>query len=71
MGNGNPIGITGGNSISIEFHKGTFVEDPKNPDRHYCANKRITKVEVIDGDGNVTPVKIPDDGKCTINIHHG
>jgi hypothetical protein len=69
MANGNPIGVSGGNSISIEFHKGTFVEDPTDPNKHKCDHRTITKVVITDSSGHPTEVLIPD-GKCTILIHH-
>ena len=71
MSNGNPIIIKGGESVTVLLSKDTFPQDSVNPEKHYCADRRITRVTVTDDTtGQVTPCPIPANGKCTISIEH-
>jgi hypothetical protein len=71
MSNGNPIIIKGGGSIEILLSKDTFPQDYENHEKHYCADRTITRVTVADENtGEKTEVAIPKNGKCTITIEH-
>ena len=71
MSNGDPIIITGGGSIEILLSNDTFPADPKNPDRHFNAERRITRVTITNNTtGQPIPCEIPPDGKITISIEH-
>ena len=71
MSNGEPIIIRGGGSIEVLLSSDTFPLDGENPDRHYNADRRITRVYVTDeSTGQVTKCPIPDGGKFTISIEH-
>ncbi|HXM36300.1 MAG TPA: hypothetical protein VN920_13995 [Pyrinomonadaceae bacterium] len=71
MSNGNPIIIKGGGSIAVTLYKDTFPQDSVNAEKHYCANRRITRVTITDDNTKqVTSCAIPDNGKCTISIEH-
>lgn len=70
MSNGDPIIIKGG-SIEITLHKDSFPADSAKPERHYNANRKIVRVEIIDDNtGRSEDCVIPANGKCTIKIHH-
>ena len=71
MSNGNPIIIKGGESIVVTLYKDTFPQDSVNAEKHYCADRRITRVTITDDtSGQVTSYPIPASGKCTISIEH-
>ncbi len=71
MSNGEPIIIKGGGSIEVMLSDDTFPQDPNNVDRHYNADRRITRVEITEAvSGKITSCPIPEDGKFTITIYH-
>jgi hypothetical protein len=71
MSNGEPIIIKGGGSIEVYLSNDTFPKDAENLDRHYNADRRITRVEITDDStGNVTSCPVPKSGQCTITIYH-
>jgi hypothetical protein len=71
MSNGEPIIIKGGGSIEVRLSKDTFPPDSSNLDRHYNAERRITRVLITDDDtGKETLCPIPDSGKFTISVEH-
>ena len=71
MSNGDPIIIRGGGSIEIKLSNDTFPKDSQNLDRHYNADRQITRMDITDQvTGNVTECVIPAGGKCTITIYH-
>jgi hypothetical protein len=71
MSNGNPIIITGGGSIEILLHKDTFPQDSATPERHFNAQRKITRVSITDNTtGLPIPCEIPVGGKITISIEH-
>jgi hypothetical protein len=71
MSNGDPIIIKGGGSIEIHLSKDTFPPDDNNTDRHYCHNRRITRMDITDDStGKVVSCPIPDSGQFTISIEH-
>ena len=71
MANGDPIIIKGGGSIEVRLSKDTFPADPANADRHYNAERRITRVTITDDDTEPNDrCPIPDSGKFTISIEH-
>ncbi len=72
MSNGDPIIIKGGGSIEVRLSKGTFPRDSSDQDRHYNAERRITRVSITDDTtGQSTSWPIPDSGRFTISIEHG
>ena len=71
MSNGNPIIIKGGGSIEVLLSKDTFPQDSVNPEKHYCADRRISRVTITDDNTNqLISCPIPANGKCTISIEH-
>ena len=71
MANGDPIIIKGGGSIEVTLHKDTFPQDPGNDSKHYNADRKIARVEIVDDNTQgTTSCPIPDHGKFTIKIHH-
>ena len=71
MSNGNPIIIKGGESVTVLLSKDTFPQDSANPEKHYSADRKITRVTVTDDNTNqVISCPIPANGKCTISIEH-
>lgn len=67
MSNGNPIIITGGGSITIEFNAGTYTgADGK----YHSDHSHIVSVEITETDtGQAQTINVPADGKCTIKIN--
>jgi hypothetical protein len=71
MSNGNPIIIRGGESIVVTLFKDTFPQDSVNSEKHYCGNRKITRVTITDDNTNqVTSFPVPENGKCTISVEH-
>lgn len=71
MSNGDPIIIKGGGSIEVRLSKDTFPNDSSDHDRHYNAERRITRVSITDdATGTATSWPIPDSGRFTIVIEH-
>jgi hypothetical protein len=71
MSNGEPIIIKGGGSIEVVLSKDTFPHDSANADRHYNADRRVTRVTITDDDtGKETVCTIPDSGNVTISVEH-
>ncbi|MDQ2855671.1 MAG: hypothetical protein M3R68_05040 [Acidobacteriota bacterium] len=71
MSNGDPIIIKGGGSIEVRLSKDTFPHDSSDQDRHYNAERRITRITITDdATSKETLWPIPDSGKFTISIEH-
>lgn len=71
MANGDPVVIKGGGSIEITLHKDTFPQDPAVPAKHYCLDRKLTRVVITDDTtGKAMIYDLPNHGKTTISIHH-
>jgi len=66
MSNGNPIIITGGDSVTLEFHESSSTgENGKYHNQH----GKIASIEVTDDTGGVQTIDAPANGKCTVKIN--